>query len=101
MPDTLTIVLFLFLLSAASAVCTWCWWLKLPQKFPPPKARSEAGFGALVAGTLSILLPVISYFWPFETADISGRNWIYAGWALAGLAFVLSFFGRGTFALQR
>jgi hypothetical protein len=95
MPDILTIVVFLFFLSAASAVCAWWWWLRLPQKFAPPKLRSEASFGALVAGTISIALLFIPRFWPFETAAISSRDWIYAGWVIAGIAFVLSFFGRG------
>ena len=95
MPDILTIAIVLYFMSAASAVCAWWWWLRLPQKFPPPALRSDAAFGALIAGTISIALPFVSHLWPFELADISSRNWIYAGWTIAGVAFLLSLFARG------
>ena len=95
MPDMLTIAVFLFFLSAASAVCAWWWWLRLPQKLPLPKFRDEISFGALVSGTISTAFPLIRALWPFSINENIGSVLFYLSWGLAGLAFVLSFFGRG------
>ena len=71
----------------------------MPQKFAPPKFRSEAGFGALVAGTISVVLPFFHLVWPFDIGDLAWRHWwrhwMYVAWALAILTFVLSVFARG------
>ncbi len=69
--------------------------MRMPQKFSRPKLRSEAAFGALVGGTVSTVLPFFRMIWPFDISDLMWRQWMYGGWGLAILAFVLSFFARG------
>ena len=67
----------------------------MPQKFAPPKFRSEAAFGALVAGTISVVLPFCHLAWLSTSGDLAWRHWMYVAWALAILTFVLSVFARG------
>jgi hypothetical protein len=69
--------------------------LRLPQKFPPPRLRNEISFCALVSGTISTAFPLIRALWPFRISENIGSVLFYVAWGLAGLAFVLSFFGRG------
>lgn len=95
MPDGPTVAIFLLFLSTASAACAWWWWLRLPEKFPPPKLRNEVSFGALVSGTMSTAFPFISLLWPGGISEDAWSILFYLAWGLGGLAFVLSFFGRG------
>ncbi len=69
--------------------------MRLPKKFAPPKLRSAVSFGALVSGTISTAFPFFRALWPFGISESIGSILLYLGWGLAGLAFVLSFFGRG------
>ena len=48
-----------------------------------------------MSGTISTALPFITALWPFGISERIGSILFYLGWGLAGVAFVLSFFGRG------